>query len=754
MLFESKIRKLPLASKSNIDRSKYLQSPDRNILHTQSLQSFYKHTPGSRKASSSPRYRSPTQSRLNESSDTVVLCPKCEKRSNETISQTYHESPPKIRPSHHNIVCEDCSEGSFSKVLKVVCLNEGEKHTSGTQKIKIIESVGEIEECSKFQVIGSGKSVQVYYQEVYPPPKQELTSLIPECKRENGVLGYSLKEEERKRVAIRRAEYANRVKGIEKTIITTIPVDSGNLMKSEGRHHSNRENIHYENDENFNTHYGKTSELSLKKPCHLKKNSYQNFDEPQEDSLKASIEISKMSVKHKIIAKLAGKNFKQLIDSGKSQKENPENQKSRPKKPDLPISSESSVKSEESERESRVEISKSPPNTVAESFKNNQDSFEVDKNSTPSVSSRNYENQKQEEDILIEENKIPYIETSEKNNINLPNIENQDLLSSKSESYKGKSPEIYDVYLKSPDSSDRNTIGYKSCEGSAKNTPMPVSDREETKFESQDEPLYKDEKSEKSGKNSKVQTPERNISFENREETKFESQDEPLYKDKKSEKSSKNSKVQTPERNISFESREDDESSENLVFSAEKIQAEADFQENSDILENKSHESPDQFYKTGLENLKKSPQPVVDDLKLLEIHIDSPKSANKAYDISLDEDKFSDKNIGTGRLSCSEKSEDQQEKLDNLRDVDEKCIKTLLEVDKCIKGNIERNKLESKLEGVEEKQSRDTDTIDPEKINMIFLVLTDPQVVKGLKLLGGFADYLEKNGKDVLDWKF
>ncbi|OMJ78578.1 hypothetical protein SteCoe_21553 [Stentor coeruleus] len=712
MLFESRTRKLPLPNKFYIDKSKTFQSPGRNVLHTQSLQNFYKHIPGLRKASSSPRYRSPTQNRLNESSSTVVLCPKCEKRSNETISQTYHQSPPKIRPSHHNIVCEDCSEGSFSKVFKVVCLNESEKYACGTQKIKIIESVGEIEEFSKFQVVGSGKSVQVHYQEVYPPPKQELTSLIPECKRENGVLGYSLKEEERKRVAIRRAEYANRVKGVAKTIITTIPADSDNFIKSEGRRHSNHENIYYENEENFNTQPNKISTLSSKKPCHLKKNSYQNSEEYQKDSLKASIEISKISVKHKIIAKLAGKNFSQLLDSGKPQNKNPENEKSRPKKPDLPINSEASIKSEESQRENRPEIANSPLNTIAESFKNNENNLDLDKNSAHS-SSRNFEYQKQNEDILIKENKILYSETTEKNSIDFANIENP--MSSRSESYKGKSPESYDMHFKSPDSPDIISKSQKNCKGSDKKIITPGSNREEIKFGSQEFFLCKDEES-------------------------------------------KNSEIQTPEKNISFEYREDEEeSSENLEFSAEKIRLEDDVQENSDVLEKNLHENiDDEYYKTGLENPSKSLLFGLDQSKLLEVYIGSPKNNIEVYDLGLDKKKNSDTNIGRERLSSgilrkiSESDEDRQATPDDLREDDQECNKILLDDDKCIKGNIEKEKFEE----AEEKPSRAADGIDPEKINMLLLAFTDPQVIKGLKLLGGFADYLEQNGKDILDWKF
>ena len=52
-----------------------------------------------------------------------------------------------------------------------------------------------------------------------------------------------------------------------------------------------------------------------------------------------------------------------------------------------------------------------------------------------------------------------------------------------------------------------------------------------------------------------------------------------------------------------------------------------------------------------------------------------------------------------------------------------------------------------------EKVKESEEKITLEQINKLFFVLADPKVIKGLRLLGGFADYLEKNGKDVLDWK-
>ena len=43
--------------------------------------------------------------------------------------------------------------------------------------------------------------------------------------------------------------------------------------------------------------------------------------------------------------------------------------------------------------------------------------------------------------------------------------------------------------------------------------------------------------------------------------------------------------------------------------------------------------------------------------------------------------------------------------------------------------------------------------LEYDKINILFTLLADDKVLKGLRLLGGFADYLETSGKDILDFK-
>ena len=53
----------------------------------------------------------------------------------------------------------------------------------------------------------------------------------------------------------------------------------------------------------------------------------------------------------------------------------------------------------------------------------------------------------------------------------------------------------------------------------------------------------------------------------------------------------------------------------------------------------------------------------------------------------------------------------------------------------------------------EELSKLDCPPLDSEKVNMLFMLLTDPKVLKGLRLLGGFAEYLEINGKDILNLK-
>ncbi|OMJ67569.1 hypothetical protein SteCoe_35223 [Stentor coeruleus] len=700
MSFESKTQKISTPSKSSGNKARSFQFPNRNIYHTQSMHDFEKLTKDMKETSMSPRYRSPTHSQLNfESSDSAVLCPTCEKRTNDTEMQTYHESPPKVRPSHHNVVCEDCSDGSFSKVLKVIYLNEGDQQAKKSEKIKYIESVGNLNENNKFPVFGSGKSVQVHYQEIFPPPKQELTSLIPECKRENGTLPYTLKEEERKRVAIRRAEYANRIKGVAKTIITTINSDSDRAMRTQGNGFYKDEEIFEENEENFYHTFTKTSESIIQRPGHKKKKSCEIFEEPKKDYFKCSSDSSKTSVKHKILAKLAGKNFNKFLDEEEYFKNDDEYEESRPKKPDLPLSGGISSDSNRSEESCR-EIPKSPHNTAIEEGKNDKDSFEDEENLFDQFSGRNG-------GVDVEGNN----ENIEGDNKMLKDIDDEGLEKIKG-FYVGK------------------------CLGN-----------EHQNFDM-----------EKSLGN-------KHQNFDN--EKGFENEHQSFDK----ELSHYNSPLRTQNLDEFGESSSDKKNLyENLVPSAEtklspysKIPHEV-LEENEKLIENSDFpskntntqiyqkENPESLLKSSNESPNKNPNnPAQENFNPISNTI-PPSNHPKLVTSSISESNTI-QNHNKPELEISQNNP-------IIKDSKENPLKpNINQKDHQLKSNLTRETNETHNKPSQEseenlKHSKSTNPLDPEKINMLFVMLTDPQVVKGLKILGGFADYLEKNGKDIFDWKF
>ncbi|OMJ77606.1 hypothetical protein SteCoe_22776 [Stentor coeruleus] len=677
MLFESKTQKLSTPNKSSSDKGIFFQSPNRKIYHTQSMHDFDKLTKDLKETSMSPRYRSPTHSQLNfESSDSAVLCPTCEKRTNDTEMQTYHESPPKIRPSHHNVVCEDCSDGSFSKVLKVIYLNEGDQQAKKTEKTKIIESVGNLGENNKFPVFGSGKTVQVHYQEIFPPPKQELTSLIPEHKRENGTLPYSLKEEERKRVAIRRAEYANRIKGVAKTIITTINSDSDRAMRTQGHGFYKDEEVFEENEENLYNTFTKTSEPigaghKKKKSCHI-------FDEPKKDYFKCTGGVSKSSVKHKILSKFAEKNFNLFLDEEEYLKnnDNDEYEGSRPKKPDLPLSNEISSGSNQSEESSR-EIPKSPHNTAIEEGKNDKESFDDEKYSDTQLSGRN-------EDVDIEEN----TKSIENPNIILKdkNINDEELEKLKCEFDEEKCFENLSQKFDNELRHDNSSLNMQHLDECGERSPL-------------------------AGSNKK--NPYENVIHPDETKASFNT-------------------------TISHEvSEENQKTIENYDFPS-KTNTQDYQKENPETQLKTSNEALNTHYiKPELEN----PSPISDTLLNSEYSktvLSNTSENHIQHNNILTEDQTSKNTlISTDNLQKTNiNKKDHQVKTNTTKEVNEKYD------------------LPSKQSEENLKPNKSSCALDPEKINMLFLILTDPQVVKGLKILGGFADYLEKNGKEILDLKF
>ncbi|CAG9318158.1 unnamed protein product [Blepharisma stoltei] len=197
--------------------------------------------------SMSPNYMSPTVSTLGIefSEDYFFGCSVCGTKAIETsIEGSFHESPPKIRPSNKFDTAENCTENSnsYSKLVKVVKRNSiGDKNEVAEIKKKIIETNSKPEEWDSdvdrsFKIIEEDPANEdgvvineIHYKEVYPAPKTELTALnykeaksVQESFYYNPAAIENVKEEERKRVVIRRAEYSNRTKGVCKSMVATI----------------------------------------------------------------------------------------------------------------------------------------------------------------------------------------------------------------------------------------------------------------------------------------------------------------------------------------------------------------------------------------------------------------------------------------------------------------------------------------------------------------------------------------------------
>ena len=639
-------------------------------------------------ASTSPRYRSPIHTRVHPENPELPACPTCEKRSSENPSVQFHESPPKVRPSHHNIVCEDCSEGSFSQVLKVVCLNQ--ELPTGTQKIKIIESTPQLVTSSSFPIIGTGKSMQVMYQEVYPPPKTELTSLIPESCRENGTLNYQMKEEERKRVAIRRAEYANRIKGVTKTIVTTILGNGENvnrrhgmsvdlergetldkdevLCRSEKKKGKIEEGAGDFKDFSFN---GKGFEdksgcfggikvesdefqgegkrmigmngenikgagkKEQEKQVDINRVSY--FKKIHQQATKDSGENSKCSVKHKILAKLAGKDFAHLLEQEEIVDK----------------------KEQEAELSDNDSVFEAEENTDHFQVPDHQDEYTLEQNEESGLGDSHYVHvgSKQNSDRIFDKTQKSGDNT--KQSFGITEEENKKYSDSpasfgrtiRSGANTDRSQENHDLPNQVPDTLNEFIKTSKFLES----------------FELDSQPI----------ENNEI------------EEVVLNQHKRPFGDILKGE-----SKEQWPayEQEITIELNplgENGQSLENLTFVSVPT---AIFSELKDS----------QFSMAQVEK------------------VDSEDGTEKFP--NSDE---------TRQMSPAGPQEFQE---------------TPSKDQKTQESGVKVNKDSEKLKEHEEK-------ITPEQFNKLFFVLTDPKVLKGLRLLGGFADYLEKNGKDVLDWK-
>ena len=722
MSLEPKSQKLVESNKPSLSNFRASDSPERCKARTEV----------NRADPSSPRYRSPIHTRVGPEPSEHHNCPTCEKRSQDPIQVKYHESPPKVRPSHHNIVCEDCSEGSFSQVLKVLHLNEGSELSTGTKKIKIIESTPAISASSSFPIIGQGKTVQVLYQEVYPPPKPELTSLLPENLRENGILKFTLKDEERKRVAIRRAEYANRIKGITKTVVTTIsPADRSNRRERLSVDIEEFESFGEGNDERFvksekkickvkdvkdekdekrviageegkikeglvgkadgkgnledfqcvnrkdQVLIGKEMASGDKKgKSDLKKISY--FEKIQELSSGKS-ETNKISVKQKILAKLAGKDFKSLIEK---------------------------IDRNEESEESDQELEELKENYQETDLKQQSINSNTLKPTLPQVNSP--------ESPLNPTEPV----------LNPANPEHNRPLSSSNSAFDSEEVDsthynsLFDKTGKQEVFSNR-TFGktVKSGDNSERSHPDPYADP------------YPDPDNEDSevpheySKTSKFSSPILSDTFHyDRISPQTEDYESPTFP---------------------VQSQPDLDQPSKLVENCDKII------ENSDKQIEKSHDSNSGSEEISTQSVYLT-LPVKSDLpELPEVPEDKPQVKTFTLDlIPTFDDQAEHESLSSG--TSSRRADKEERPDDQILDTKKATPQGLFNTgDK----NEQLSPGHSKS-GSKETEKEDFSTLlQIEKLNQIFSILADPKVVKGLRLLGGFSDYLEKHGKEVLDWK-
>jgi hypothetical protein len=643
--------------------------------------------------------------------------------------------------------------------------------------VKIIENFSDLEAPSMFPLMGTGQSYQVHYEEVLLPPKTELTSLVPS--KENW-FRFQMKEEERKRVAIRRAEYANRTKGLAKTVVTTFGLGEHSqvFMGEESENLEiqieNREKMVMERKSSLKNQMEKGKgkkngkfEKSQERGRSLESGKGKGFKYVQkirDESLKRNLEQSKVSVKHKLLAKFTEKNFAQLINVGEKDEQN-----------EKLMTSENSVVDDEDEQKVKV-----------------QDSFNI------------FESLEMPEKPVIQD--VPPQQNKGNDSTFIKSFEDSYNLS-----------ETLDFSIKSPETQDENLKDLperpKSNQALSSQRSSPLIRIEEGSENSSDhlQTLEKEESPEK--------TTEK---FQNSAEIseKFSKTQENLEKirenEKNSEKSLKNDSdksCQSEEcpsnEEIVFSSKSIEESikreSREMSLSKEKEKSYEEFEEVKKRLEfvgNPFENSPQgQDYSENDQEEEKfsadfSHQISFEDISQINNLTIHDQSSLTIFTAANDEQgKISEKKDETLEMKddMSEKSDEigKEEgiigkKEEILREKDEKRGKKEEIIGK--KEGIVGNKEEiigKKEEITEKKEENDENQLPtfrdnqsqqeelknpspkPEEISeaspeeedlkqrllQLLCILSDPQVIKGLKLLGGFADYLERFGKDILDIK-
>ena len=198
----------------------------------------YSNTPRRRfrATSLSPRYLSPIANRSGAPFDEefVMGCSVCGTKAIEDAMWTYHDSPPRMRPSNRPELVDMDQEnsGAYSKIISCR-LHRAYSYLADAvnmKEIKLLEGKADPEQDPfAVQIETNGATAQTtVVKEVFPAPAVPLTPLnyeesnrLKESLFHNSLAEKYVKEEERLRVATRRAEYANRVKGFSRVVEST-----------------------------------------------------------------------------------------------------------------------------------------------------------------------------------------------------------------------------------------------------------------------------------------------------------------------------------------------------------------------------------------------------------------------------------------------------------------------------------------------------------------------------------------------------
>jgi hypothetical protein len=161
----------------------------------------------------------------------VMGCSACGTKAIEGAAWTYHGSPPRLRPSNRPELVDIDQEnsGAYSAILSCR-LHRAYSYLSDAVNMKEIRLLEEKldAECSPFSVqieTNEANAQTTVVKEVFPslavpltPLNYEETSRLKASLFHNSIAQKYVREEERLRVATRRAEYANRIKGFTRIV--------------------------------------------------------------------------------------------------------------------------------------------------------------------------------------------------------------------------------------------------------------------------------------------------------------------------------------------------------------------------------------------------------------------------------------------------------------------------------------------------------------------------------------------------------